>query len=208
MARYREALCRICRRQGVKLYLKGGKCDTAKCTFERRGFPPGQHGKRRKKISEYGLQLREKQKLRWLYGMMEAQFNLYFKIASRKKGVTGNNLLQLLETRLDNVIYRLGMATGRRAAHQVVQHGHIKVNSKRVNIPSYLVKTGDKIEIVNREKTKIFIKENLEQTAGTPVPDWLEIDKEKVVAKIIHLPERKDINIPVDEHLIVELYSK
>ena len=208
MGRYRDSLCRICRRQGVKLYLKGIKCDTAKCMFERRGFAPGQHGKRRTKLSEYGLQLREKQKLRWLYGIMEKQFKLYFQKASRKKGVTGDILLRLLETRLDNVVYRLGFATGRRTAHQLVQHGHFKVNGKKVNIPSYSTRLGDIIEVVDRENSKKFVKDNLDLTAGRPVPEWLGVNKEKMNGKILRLPERNDINVPVDEHMIVELYSK
>lgn len=208
MARYSGALCRICRRQGVKLYLKGSKCDTAKCTLERRSFAPGQHGKRRSKLSEYGLQLREKQKLRWLYGLAEKQFELYFKKASRKKGVTGDNLLQLLEIRLDSVVYRLGFTTGRRIAHQLVQHGHFRVNGKKVNIPSYSLKTDDVVEVRNSENTRKIISENLELNTGKPVGEWLELNKEKLTGKVLRLPLRSDVNVPVDEHMIVELYSK
>lgn len=208
MARYREALCRVCRRQGVKLYLKGAKCDTAKCMFERRSFAPGQHGKRRSKLSEYGLQLREKQKMRNLYGIMEKQFGLYFKKASRKKGVTGNNLLQLLEIRLDNVVYRLGFTTGRRAARQMVRHGHVRVNGRKVNIPSYSLRVGNIVDIKDTKNSRKIVSENIEITAGRPIPEWLELNKEKTSAKILRLPERSDISIPVDEHMIVELYSK
>lgn len=209
MARYRDALCRICRRQGVKLYLKGTKCDTAKCIYERRDFAPGQHGKRRRsKLSEYGLQLREKQKLRWLYGIIEKQFALYFKKASRRKGVTGDNLLQLLETRLDNVVYRLGFAAGRRPAHQLVQHGHIRVNGRKVNIASYSVKGGDIIDVKDTKNSKKIVLENLELATGRSVPEWLELDKNKLSGRVLRLPERSDISIPVDEHMIVELYSK
>jgi len=208
MARYRDALCRICRRQGVKLYLKGAKCDTAKCIFERRNFVPGQHGKRRSKLSEYGLQLREKQKLRRLYGMMEKQFRLYFEKANRMEGVTGDNLLRLLELRLDNVVYRMGFAAGRRAAHQLVQHGHIMVNLHRVNISSFIVKAGDIITIEEKKTIKKIIADSLELREGTPVPEWLELNKESLTGKVIRLPESKDINVPVDENMIVELYSK
>ena len=208
MARYRDSLCRICRRQGVKLYLKGTKCDTAKCTFERRDFAPGQHGKRRTKLSEYALQLREKQKLRWFYGIMEKQFALYFQRASRKKGVTGDNLLQILEIRLDNVVYRLGFAAGRRTAHQLVQHGHIRVNGKKVNIASYLIKVGDVIDVKETKNSRKIVSENLELTNDRPIPEWIQLNKDALKAKILRLPERNDINVPVDEHMIVELYSK
>jgi len=208
MPRYRDSLCKICRREGTKLYLKGTKCDTAKCTLERRQYAPGQHGKRRTKISEYGLQLREKQKLRRLYAVREHQFGLYFKRASQKKGVTGNNLLQLLERRLDNVAYRLGFSPGRIAARQLVRHGHFLVNGKRVDVPSFLVKDGDEIVVQNKEKIKKVIVGYLELTASRPVPEWLQLDKENYKGKVLRLPERVDISVPVDEHLIVELYSK
>lgn len=208
MARYKGALCRICRRAGEKLYLKGTKCDTAKCTIERRNFAPGQHGKIRSKPSEYGLQLREKQKLRRMYGMGERQFKLYFIKASRRKGVTGNMLLQMLETRLDNIVFRLGFATGRRAARELVRHGHTKINGHNVNIPSYLVKSGDIISVKDTETSKKLVTSILEITSSRPVPEWLSLDKEKLTATVLRIPERKEISVPVDEHMIVELYSK
>ena len=208
MARYRGSLCRICRREGVKLYLKGTKCDMAKCILERRNFAPGQHGKRRKKISEYGLQLREKQKLRKMYGITEKKFELYFKKASKKKGVTGSILLQMLETRLDNVVFRLGLAVGRRAARQIVRHGHIRIHDRRLDIPSYAIKIGDEISINEKGNGKKNALETLETTSGRPVPEWMVMDKAKIKGKVLRLPERGDISIPIDEHLIVELYSK
>lgn len=208
MARYKGALCRICRRAGEKLYLKGTKCDTAKCTIERRNFAPGQHGKIRSKPSEYGLQLKEKQKLRRMYGIGERQFKLYFIKASRRKGVTGNMLLQMLETRLDNIVFRLGFATGRRAARELVRHGHVKINGHNVNIPSYLVKSGDIIGVRDTETSKKLITTTLEITSSRPVPEWLSLDKEKLTATVLRIPERKEISVPVDEHMIVELYSK
>lgn len=208
MGRYRGPLCKLCRREGVKLYLKGTKCDTAKCILERRNFPPGQHGKTKKKLSEYALQLREKQKLRRMYGVMEAQFKNYFHKASRSKGVTGEILLQLLERRLDNVVFRLGFAPGRRAARQFVRHNHILVNGKKVDIPSYLVRPGEVISVRDKEQSKKYAKESLELTSARTVPEWLQLDKENLSGKIIRLPERKDIAVPVDESMIVELYSK
>lgn len=208
MARYRKALCKLCRREGEKLYLKGSKCDTAKCMLERRDFAPGQHGKRRKKDSEYGLQLREKQKLRRMYGVMENQFRLYFKRAHKMKGVTGSNLLQMLETRLDNVVFRLGFSAGRRSARQFVRHGHILINSKRVDIPSYKIKSGDKITIRDRKEIKKLVTDTIDMTASRPVPEWLQLNKEEQVGLVIRMPERGEITVPVDEHLIVELYSK
>lgn len=208
MARYKGALCRLCRREGVKLYLKGTKCDTAKCTLERRKFAPGQHGKARAKLSEYGVQLREKQKLRRMYGISEEQFALYFKRASKKKGVTGNMLLQMLETRLDNIVFRLGFATGRRGARQMVRHEHIMVNGRKVNIPSYSVRSGDVIDVKETEDTRKLIAGNLEITSSRPVPEWMSLDKTQFTGKVLRIPERNDISIPVDEHMIVEFYSK
>lgn len=208
MARYKGALCRLCRREGIKLYLKGTKCDTAKCTLERRKFAPGQHGKTRAKLSEYGVQLREKQKLRRMYGIGEEQFVLYFKRASKRKGVTGNMLLQMLETRLDNVVFRLGFSTGRRGARQVVRHGHIRVNGCKVNIPSYSVRSGDVIGVKETEDTRKLIAGNLEITSSRPLPEWMSLDKTQLTGNILRIPERSDISIPVDEHMIVELYSK
>lgn len=208
MARYKGPLCRLCRREGEKLYLKGTKCDTAKCTLERRNIAPGQHGKSRAKASEYGLQLREKQKLRRMYGLGERQFKLYFIRASQKKGVTGSMLLQMLETRLDNIIFRLGFAAGRRTARQIVRHGHIRVNNRRVNIPSYLVKGGDIISVKEIGNSKKLISSTLEITGARPVPEWLSLDKTQLTANVLRIPERKEISVPIDEHMIVELYSK
>lgn len=208
MGRYTGALCRKCRREGMKLYLKGLKCETAKCTIERRNFAPGQHGKNRSKPSEYGIQMREKQRLRRMYGINERQFKLYFIRASKRKGVTGDMLLQMLETRLDNVVYRLCFALGRRDAHQIVQHGHICVNGKKVNIPSYLVKGGDVVSVKEKEGSKKLIAARLELVGSRPLPEWLELDKSKLTGKILRIPERSIISVPVDENKIVELYSK
>ncbi len=208
MPRYRDTLCKLCRREGTKLYLKGTKCDSAKCTLERRNFAPGQHGKRRSKLSEYGMQLREKQKLRRIYGVREHQFGLYFKKASRKKGVTGHNLLQLLETRLDNVTFRMGFCTGRQSARQFVRHGHVLINGKKVDIPSYLLKEGDVLMVKGKDKIKKAIANNLEITSSRLIPEWIQLDKDNQRGKILRMPKRADVNIPVDEHLIVELYSK
>lgn len=208
MARYRGPVCRLCRREGIKLYLKGSKCDTAKCTLERRAFAPGQHGKTRAKPSEYCLQLREKQKLRRMYGIGERQFKLYFIRASRKKGVTGDLLLQMLERRLDSVVFRIGFSVGRRTARQIVRHGHIMVNGRKVNIPSYLVKSGDVISVKETGNSRKMIASNMELTSGRPVPEWLSLDKQQFTAKVLRLPQRSDISVPVDEHMIVELYSK
>lgn len=208
MSRYTGALCRLCRREGVKLHLKGTKCDTAKCIVERRNFAPGQHGKAKTKLSEYGVQLREKQKLRRMYGMGENQFALYFKRASKKKGVTGDMLLQTLETRLDSVAYRLGFATGIRGARQIVRHGHVRVNGRKVNIPSYQVKSGDTVSIKEAGNSRKFIAPVLELTSGRPIPEWMSVDRAQFTGKILRMPERKDINIPVNENMIVELYSK
>lgn len=208
MARYTGALCRLCRRDGMKLYLKGTKCDTAKCTLERRNFAPGQHGKSRSKLSEYGLQLREKQKLRRMYGMGENQFKSYFLKASSKKGVTGDMLLQMLETRLDNIVFKLGFATGRREARQMVRHGHIRVNGRKVNIPSYQVKNNDVIGVKESGNSRKFLTAIMELTSGRPLPEWISLDKAQFTGKILRIPERKDIDVPVNENMIVELYSK
>jgi small subunit ribosomal protein S4 len=208
MARYSGALCRLCRREGVKLHLKGKKCDTAKCMLERRNFAPGQHGKSKGKLSEYGTQLREKQKLRRIYGIGERQFALYFGEASRRKGITGDALLQILETRLDNVVYRLGFTAGLREARQVVRHGHVRINDKKVNIPSFRVKAGDSVIIKETGTSRKFVGVNMEVTSGRPIPEWMSIDKEHFKGSILRLPDRKDINIPVNENMIVELYSK
>ena len=208
MARYREALCRLCRREGQKLFLKGDRCYTDKCAFERRKYPPGQHGTARTKISDYGLQLREKQKVKRIYGVLERQFRKYFKEAQKRKGVTGELLLQFLERRLDNVVYRLGFAVNRRQARQLVNHGHILVNGRRVNIPSYRVKEGDIIEVKEESRKIPFIDENLSKVEHRGVPEWLELNAEAYRGKVLSLPTREQIPLDVKEHLIVELYSK
>lgn len=208
MARYTEAVCKLCRREGQKLFLKGERCYTDKCSIVRRSYAPGQHGNDRKKTSEYGIQLRAKQKARRFYGVLERQFRNYFAVAEKKPGMAGENLLRLLESRLDNVVYRLGFASSHAEARQLVRHGHFTVNGHKVNIPSYLVKAGDIIDIkaASRESTKI--KEVLESNAARPVPKWLDVDRNTLQAKVINLPNREDIDLNVEEHLIVELYSK
>ena len=209
MARYTEASCRQCRREGMKLYLKGERCySTNKCAFERRPTPPGQHGKRRTKLSEYGLQLREKQKVKRIYGVLEKQFAHYFDLAEKQKGITGSNLLEILETRLDNVVYRLGLATSRKEARQLVQHAHFMVNGKKVNVPSYLVKEGDTIEVKAKSKKSPKFKEILEATENRAVAPWLSADLDTLSGKVIGRPTREDIDVEIAEHLIVELYSK
>ena len=209
MARYTEASCRQCRREGMKLYLKGERCySTNKCAFERRPTPPGQHGKRRTKLSEYGLQLREKQKVKRSYGVLEKQFAHYFDLAEKQKGITGSNLLEILETRLDNVVYRLGLATSRKEARQLVQHAHFLVNGKKVNVPSYLVKEGDTIEVKAKSKKSPKFKEILEATENRAVAPWLSADLDTLSGKVIGRPTREDIDVEIAEHLIVELYSK
>ncbi|MFA4989973.1 MAG: 30S ribosomal protein S4 [Candidatus Omnitrophota bacterium] len=211
MARYIDAVCRLCRRQGEKLFLKGTKCTTEKCPAARRAYPPGQHGqggKRRGKLSNYGLQLKEKQKVKRIYGVLEKQFRRYFKIASKSKGVTGKILLQLLERRLDNVIFRLGLGLSRSQARQLVRHNLITVNAHRVNIPSFLVTGGDLIQVKTKEKALKKIKDILEQSKERSVPSWLEFDSSALNAKVLRLPEKDDIQQPIQEQLIVELYSK
>ena len=208
MARYIDASCKLCRREGQKLFLKGERCYTNKCAVGRRPYAPGQHGAQRKKISEYGLQLREKQKAKRFYGLLESQFRKYFEIANRKKGVTGENLLQLLESRLDNVVYRLGFGTTRAEARQLVTHGHFTVNGKKLNIPSYIVKVGDTVDVSEKGKKSVRFKEILDITGAKIVPKWLEVDQENLKGKIVALPAREDIDLNVQEHLIVELYSK
>lgn len=209
MARYTGAVCRLCRREGEKLHLKGERCYTGKCSIDRRsGQTPGQHGKGRKKLSEYGLQLREKQKARRYYGVLESQFRKYFEMAVTKQGVTGDNLLRILESRLDNVVYRIGLAMSRAEARQLVSHGHFTVNGKRVNIPSYLVKAGDVVALCEKSRTSDKFKNVVEANSARVAPKWLDFDKNKFEAKVINLPEREDIDFPVEEHLIVELYSK
>ena len=208
MARYIDASCRLCRREGEKLFLKGERCYTDKCAIARRAYAPGQHGQQRKKMSEYGLQLREKQKARRFYGILESQFRRYFEMAASRKGITGENLLQILESRLDNVVYRLGLATSRPEARQLVRHGHFTVNGKKMNIPSYLLQVGDVIAVKEKSKNSPKIKSVLEAVGGRIVPKWLEFDAENLVGKVVTLPAREDIDLPVKEHLIVEFYSK
>lgn len=208
MARYTDASCKLCRREGQKLFLKGERCYTNKCAIARRPYAPGQHGAQRKKLSEYGLQLREKQKAKRFYGLLESQFRKYFDMANRKKGVTGEILLQLLESRLDNVVYRIGFATTRAEARQLVTHAHFQVNGKKVNIPSYLVNVGDVISVSERGKKSPRFKEILDITGSKVVPKWLEVDQENLKGKVVALPEREDIDLNVQETLIVELYSK
>jgi small subunit ribosomal protein S4 len=209
MGRYIGAVCRLCRRQGEKLFLKGTKCQTEKCAAAKRAYPPGQHGQgRRQKLSNYGVQLKEKQKVKRIYGVLERQFRKYFKIASKTKGVTGKVLLQLLERRLDNVVFRMGMGISRSQARQIVRHNLIAVNSQRVNIPSYLVDKDDVIEIKSKDKVKIKIKDNLELSKDRTVPSWLEFNAAELKGKVLRLPEKNDIQQPIQEQLIVELYSK
>jgi len=208
MARYTGPVCRLCRREGTKLFLKGERCYTDKCGINKRQYAPGQHGQGRKKLSEYGMQLREKQKAKRYYGILESQFAKYFEMANKKSGITGDNLLQILESRLDNVAYRLGFGTSRPEARQLVLHGHFTVNGKKVNIPSYLVKPGDVIALKDKSKGSEKIKAVLETTASRTVPKWLEMDKDNYSAKVVALALRDDIDLPIEEHLIVELYSK
>jgi len=208
MAKYQDAVCRLCRREGAKLFLKGSRCYTEKCAISRREYAPGQHGQGRIKLSDYGLQLREKQKLKRIYCVLERQFRRYFKIAEKSKGVTGEVLLQLLERRLDSVIQRAGFAPSGSEARQMVVHRHVKVNGRSVDIPSYSVKVGDSIKIVGKEKTIKHVKDNIERTKDKGSPKWMEADLNNLEAKIIKLPAREDIGFPIQEQLIVELYSK
>ena len=209
MARYTGAVCRLCRREGQKLFLKGDRCYTDKCALERRAYAPGQHGNaRNKKLSEYGVQLREKQKARRYYGVLESQFAEYFEMATKRKGMTGENLLAILESRLDNVVYRLGFAMSRAEARQLVRHGHFTVNGKKVNIPSYLVSVGETIELKESSRSLDKFKGSLEANGSRVIPKWLDMDKTHNVAKVVAVAAREDIDLPIEEHLIVELYSK
>ncbi|NMP37809.1 MAG: 30S ribosomal protein S4 [Clostridiales bacterium] len=208
MARYTGAVCKLCRREGQKLFLKGGRCYTNKCAIERRAYAPGQHGQSRKKTSEYGLQLREKQKARRYYGIQEGQFHKYFLMAERRQGVTGENLLRICESRLDNIVYLVGFASSRAEARQLVTHGHFKVNGRKVDIPSYLVKPGDVVTIKDKSKESDSFKNIIELNGSRPVPQWLDVNREALEAKVVNLPERDQIDAPVEEHLIVEFYSK
>ena len=208
MARYVDAVCRQCRREGQKLFLKGDRCYSDKCGVNRRAYPPGQHGQGRKKNSEYGLQLREKQKTRHFYGILESQFAKYFDMAASTKGVTGENLLRILESRMDNVVYRLGFAMSRPEARQLVNHGHFSVNGHKVNIPSYLLKAGDEVALRSRSRGIDRIKASMENNASRVPPKWLSLNRDAMSASVIGVPDREDIDLPVEEHLIVELYSK
>ena len=208
MARYTDASCRLCRREGEKLFLKGERCYTNKCSVSRRQYAPGQHGQQKKKQSEYGIQLREKQKARRFYGILESQFRNYFGMAVQKKGVTGENLLRILETRLDNVVYRLGLATSRPEARQLVTHGHFIVNGRKVNIPSFLLNPGDVVTVKNKFKGSEKVKSIVEIAGGKVVPKWLDFDAGNLTGKVVVLPSREEIDLPIREHLIVELYSK
>ena len=209
MARYTGAVCRLCRREGTKLFLKGAKCASDRCPLEKRNFPPGQHGKDRKaKIEGYGLQLHEKQKAKRMYFTLEGQFREYYEKANRATGVTGELLIQQLERRLDNVAYRLGFAISRRQARQVVRHGHVTINGKKVNIPSYQVQVGDEIAIRESAKKLLIVEQGSQYAAQNPVPTWLEMNFDTLTGRVLSLPKRKDINLPINEQLIVELYSK
>ncbi len=208
MARYTEAVCKLCRREGQKLFLKGERCYTDKCAISRRAYAPGQHGQGRKKTSEYGLQLRAKQMTRRFYGVLEGQFHHYYEMATKMSGQTGHNLLILLETRLDNVVYRCGWASSRAEARQLVVHGHYTVNGKKVDIPSYLVKPGDTVALKDGSRQSDKFKAVLEANSARPTPKWLDVDAANAQAKIAEMPTREDIDLEVDETLIVELYSK
>ncbi len=209
MARFTGAVCRLCRREGTKLFLKGTKCTSDRCPIEKRNFPPGQHGKDRKaKIVGYGLQLHEKQKAKRMYFTLESQFREYYEKANRATGVTGELLIQQLERRLDNVAYRLGFAISRRQARQLVRHGHVEVNGRKVNIPSYQVNVGDQIAVREKARKLAIVEQGTQFAAQNPVPAWLEMSFETLTGRVLTLPKRKDVNLPVNEQLIVELYSK
>ncbi len=208
MARYSGPVCRLCRRENQKLFLKGDRCYTEKCAFERRGYPPGQHGQGRIKFSEYGLQLREKQKIKRMYGLVETQFRNLFEEAERNKGITGSNLVSMLERRLDNFAYRAGLANSRAEARHLVRHGHFYVNGKRVNIPSFMVNKGDLISIKEKSRDKTVVRYALEAVKRREVPQWIELDAAQFSAKVRDLPSRDDVTAPMEERLVVELYSK
>ncbi|OPY04461.1 MAG: 30S ribosomal protein S4 [Syntrophaceae bacterium PtaB.Bin038] len=208
MARYRGSECRLCRREGLKLFFKGDRCYTEKCAFERRGYAPGEHGQARKKHSDYGVQLREKQRLKRMYGLLEKQFRGYFEKADRMRGITGSNLLMLLERRLDNVVFRLGFAPSRNEARQLVRHSHFLVNGRKVNIPSYTVRKDDVVELREKSRKVLPILDSLETVARRGIPGWLELDKGNFRGVVKAIPTREDITMPVQEQLVVELYSK
>ncbi len=208
MARYTGSVCRQCRRENMKLFLKGDRCFSDKCSYDRRGYPPGQHGQRRSKQSDYGMQLREKQKVRRIYGISEKQFRIAFKRADRQKGITGTNLLSLLETRMDNTVFRLGFVNSRNQGRHFVRHNHFTVNGKKVNIPSYQMKKGDVIELREKSRKVQAISDSLDAIVRRGVPQWLEINKDSFKGQIVGIPTREDITLPIQEQLIVELYSK
>lgn len=208
MSRYTGSVCRQCRRENMKLFLKGDRCFSDKCSFDRRGYPPGEHGQKRSKVSDYGMQLREKQKVRRIYGISEKQFRISFKRADRQKGITGTNLLSLLETRLDNAVFRMGFVNSRNQGRHFVRHQHFTVNGKKVNIPSFQVKKGDVIALREKSKKIQAISDSLEAIVRRGIPQWLEIDKEKFTGAVVSIPTREDITLPIQEQLIVELYSK
>jgi small subunit ribosomal protein S4 len=208
VARYTGPLCRICRREGEKLFLKGDRCYTEKCAIDRRKYPPGHHGQAYRKLSDYGIQLREKQKVRKIYGLLERKFRRYFFEAERRKGITGEVLLQLLESRLDNIVYRMGFASNRRKARQLVTHGHFLVNGKMVNLPSCEVKSGDFVEVKESSRDVPEIVDSISKAEHRGIPPWVELDSANMRGKILHIPSREEIQLPVQEQLIVELYSK
>jgi len=208
LARYRGSVCRLCRREGEKLFLKGERCFKEKCSVERRTYAPGQHGQRSRKISDYGLQLREKQKVRRIYGVLEKQFRNYFKDAEKKRGVTGDNLLISLERRLDNAVYSLGFASSRAQARQLVRHGHVVIDGQKTTIPSYQVKTGQQISIKQSSRKNEFVRASVETARGRGIPNWLDLDPENFIGKVTAMPTRDDIKNPIEEQLIVELYSR
>lgn len=208
MARYHDGVCRVCRREGLKLFLKGERCYTDKCAIERRAYAPGQHGQRRKKTQEYGLQLREKQKIRSTYGILEKQFRRYIGMAERMKGVAGENLLVLLERRLDNTVYRMGFSVSRSEARQMVLHGHFLVNGRRVNVPSYLVKQGDEVSVAPASKTIDRILQSVESAERRGLAEWVNLDKKNLAAKMVSYPLREQLTMPMHEQMVIELYSK
>lgn len=208
MARQTDSVCKLCRRENLKLFLKGDRCMTDKCSFERRSYPPGQHGQRRTKLSDFGLQLREKQKVKRLYGVLESQFRIFFDRANRKKGATGENLLQRLECRLDNVVYRLGFADSRAEGRQLVRHGHFNVNGKKVSIPAFVVKAGSEISVRTKSQQKKPIQRAMQNLQKRELPEWLELNPAEFKGRVKMLPSRNHITVPIEENLVVELYSK
>jgi small subunit ribosomal protein S4 len=208
VARHTESVCKFCRRENMKLFLKGDRCLSDKCAYERRAYPPGQHGQRRTKLSDYGLQLREKQKVKRIYGLLERQFSNHFDTAERQKGATGLNLLRRIETRLDNVVYRLGMGDSRKEARQLVLHNHFFVNGKPVNIPNYIVRQNDEISVRPKSQKAVTILRSMENVKKREIPDWLEVNQAEFKGRVKYLPERNHVTVPIEENLVVELYSR